>query len=140
MKTLLVIMMFAVSGCSSSNNVQHAGDMEYATAIAFGSVCCGTVPDDFLKAYLKKYNQDHNLKIGADIAGGCGREGEFTILFKLDRKNAAQQAFIGQLHNLVKDTDTKNRNLNTSSGNMEILNDVKASDYAHCRLGVKPWN
>ena len=140
MKYLLVIMVFAASGCSSSNTVLPAKDMEYATAVAFGSVCCGTVSDDFLKAYLIKYNQDHSLKIGADIAGGCGREGEFTILFKLDRKNAAQLVFIGQLHNLIKDTDTKNRNLNTSSGNMEILNDVKSSDYAHCRLGIKPWN
>ena len=132
-------MILFAGGCSSSNGSAPSGDKEYAAAVSFGSVCCGTVSEDFLKAFVKKYNQDRNAKISADLAAGCGKEGEFSILFKLDKQNSDHMEFVVQLEKLVRDVDAKNKAGNSSSGTLEVKNNVKASEFEFCRLGIKPW-
>lgn len=130
--------MFA-AGCSPSNGNVPSVQNEYATSVSFGSVCCGPVSDAFLRSFLKQYNSKEGTKITADIAAGCGREGEFSVLFKLDTQNTKHKDFITQLQKLVADVDAKNKAANNSSGTLEIRNDVKAADFEYCRLGIKPW-
>ncbi|MBC7867826.1 MAG: hypothetical protein H7X88_09865, partial [Gloeobacteraceae cyanobacterium ES-bin-316] len=73
-------------------------------------------------------------------AAGCGKEGEFVILFHLPTNRTADKAkFVAELETLVKNTDEKNKNLRSSSGGMQVLYNVKAADYSYCRLGIKAW-
>jgi hypothetical protein len=60
-----------------------AVDSSYKVAVAFGSRCCGTASSEFLGKFLKDFNRTAAVKVSADIAEGCGREGEFYILFKV---------------------------------------------------------
>ncbi len=132
-------MMLFASSCSSSNGNSNPAVTEYAAVVSFGSVCCGPVSDEFLKSFVKTYNNDQKVNISADIAAGCGREGEFAILFKLDNQNEKHLNFLSELKKTVADADAKNRAGNNSSGTLEVKTDIKATDFEYCRLGIKSW-
>ncbi len=139
MKYLIIAIALFAQGCSSSNGNSTSATGEYVAAVSFGSVCCGTVSDDFLKTFVKKYSSDHNVEIKADVAAACGKEGEFSVLFKNAGGNQDNAAFIKELQQLVSAVDAKNRASSTSSGTLELKQAVNASDFAYCRLGIKPW-
>ena len=113
---------------------------KYSIAVSFGSVCCGTSPSVFLSKFLKNFNAKNKVKVMADIAEGCGREGEFIILVIFPKNNLKKERkFLLELEKLVISTDDKNKKENPSSGRIFLLQDVKETDYDFCRLGVKRW-
>lgn len=139
--------MLIATGCctASKNNLSREGqdsiqDKIYPVVVSFGSVCCGTASDEFLKDFIKTYNKNHSTSINADIAAGCGREGEFVILINIPENNTEKMVFIAELEKIVLENDTKNKSGNSSSGGIEIIKDSKDSDYLHCRQGIKKWN
>lgn len=135
----------SAGACSSSNtdtskttNLQM--DKIYPVAVSFGSICCGTPSDDFLKTFASGFNKKNSVKVTADIAAGCGKEGEFVILFNLpDNQTAINKNFITELEKTVKETDEKNKIANSSSGGMQVLYNIKTAEYSYCRLGIKKW-
>ncbi|HSN60365.1 MAG TPA: hypothetical protein VLR49_05500 [Ferruginibacter sp.] len=142
---LLLAILMSAGACSSSNtdtsktnNLQV--DKIYPVAVSFGSIRCGTPSDDFLKSFADGFNKKNSVKITADIAAGCGKEGEFVILFNLPENNTAiNSSFITELEKTVKETDDKNKKANTSSGVLQMQYNVKTSDNSYCRLGIKKW-
>ena len=136
-----IIGLFACAGNKNhSKNDQIANvavDSSYKVAVAFGSRCCGTVSSDFLGKFLKDFNRIAAVKVSADIAEGCGREGEFYILFKVDEKEKA--LFIEKLIPLVNEEEKINRKKDASSGDVEIKYDVLKTAVDYCRLGVRSW-
>lgn len=136
-----IIGLFACAGNKNhSKNDQIANvavDSSYKVAVAFGSRCCGTVSSDFLGKFLKDFNRIAAVKVSADIAEGCGREGEFYILFKVDEK--VKTLFIEKLIPLVNEEETINRKKDASSGDVEIKYDVLKTAVDYCRLGVRSW-
>lgn len=136
-----IIGLIACAGNKNhSKNDQIANvavDSSYKVAVAFGSRCCGTVSSDFLGKFLKDFNRIAAVKVSADIAEGCGREGEFYILFKVDEK--VKILFIEKLIPLVNEEETNNRKKDASSGDVEIKYDVLKTAVGHCRLGVRSW-
>ncbi len=146
-KYLLLISMLIATGCctASKNNSSPVGkdayqDSIYPVGVVFGSICCGTASDDFLKEFIKAYNNKNSTEIHADIAAGCGREGEFVILINIpENKKTTTTSFIRELEKTVIEKDMQNKLSNSSSGGIEVIKDRKKSDYLHCRLGIKKW-
>lgn len=142
---LFLAILISAGACSSSNadtskTTASQADKKYPVAVSFGSICCGTPSDDFLKTFASGFNKKNSVKITADIAAGCGKEGEFVILFNLpENKTAINSSFIAELEKTVKETDEKNKIANSSSGGMQVLYDIKTGDYNYCRLGIKKW-
>lgn len=143
----LLIAICCITGfiaCAGNKNNAKNNDMEvmkvdsvYTVSVVFGSMCCGTVSSDFLAKFLKDFNTTAAIKVTADIAEGCGREGEFFVLFKVDEKQKAD--FIEKLVPLVNAEETINRKKDASSGGLEIRYNVIKTDVEYCRLGIRPW-
>ena len=139
-------MLIATGCCSASiNNLSQASkdsqqEIIYPVAVVFGSVCCGTASDEFLKDFINAYNKKNGTAINADIATGCGREGEFVILINIPKnKKTSSATFITELEKTVLERDSQNKQGNSSSGGIEVIKESKNSDYLHCRLGIKKW-
>jgi hypothetical protein len=141
MKLFLLIGIFFFSGLYSTTIANGAlQDKKYPVAVSFGSMCCGTATDEFLKSFVEKFNKQNHVKISADKAAGCGREGEFVILFILPKsKKLIENKFINQLGITVKTQDERNKKLNKTSGGMELIFKINSSQYGHCRLGFTKW-
>jgi len=124
---------------SSKNDTMQtvAKDSSYEVLVSFGSRCCGTVSSVFLGKFLKDYNTKAVTKVRADIAEGCGKEGEFFILFKVDMKE--KKKFVEQLVPLVNKEEIKNRAKDENSGDLEIRYDVQKSNIDYCRMGIRVW-
>ncbi len=144
--TILSIISTLIS-CSNSNikNVNIPGSTvtdstAYPLAVSFNSICCGTASSDFLKSFLKLFNQKNKTDIAADIAAGCGREGEFVVLFKLPKTERVNTKFETELKALVEKTNAQNKKANNSSGSIALLQTTHTSDYKNCRLGITPWD
>lgn len=132
-----------VACAGNKNNAKNeamenlSADSTYPVSVVFGSMCCGTVSSDFLAKFLKDFNATATVKVTADIAEGCGKEGEFFVLFKIDEKQKA--SFTEKLMPVVNAEETSNRKKDASSGGLEIRYNVPKTDLEYCRLGIKPW-
>lgn len=143
----LIIGICCITGfaaCAGNKNnakneamVNSGADSTYPVTVVFGSMCCGTVSSDFLAKFLKNFNANTAVKVTADIAEGCGKEGEFFVLFKIDEKQKA--SFTEKLIIVVNAEETSNRKKDPSSGGVEIRYNVSKTDLEYCRLGIKPW-
>jgi hypothetical protein len=140
MKVILALLPFFLINCSKGVTSVAAGtDPVYAVGVSFNSICCGPPSDGFLKSFMKEFTKAHTVKITAVKIAGCGREGEFVVLFGLSKmKEAAKNKFIAELENLIPVQEAANKKASTSSGGLALLHDVKESDYNHCR--IKPLN
>ncbi len=143
-------LLIALIGCSNSKikntsdsataGIAVADNMVYPVAVSFNSICCGTPSSDFLKTFIVQFNQKNNTKISAHIAAGCGKEGEFTVLFNMTENDAANQKFTTELSSLVAKTNDQNKKASTSSGGIALVENAKTADFSFCRLGISAWN
>jgi hypothetical protein len=123
-----------------AQNKTAAAPAVYDVAVSFNSICCGPPSADFLKAFVKKFNQDNKVVLNASIAGGCGREGEFSILFSLGSLKAKPKAkFMAAIKKLVPQQQAKNKAASSSSGNLELSYNTTAADFSNCRSGITKW-
>lgn len=140
MKFFLLIFTLLFNNTNQAVIASPAHDSSYAIGVSFGSMASGPSSDQFLKDYVKKFNKRCKVKITADKFGGCGREGEFVILFPLTKiKKTTRQQFINGLEKLLPAQDAKNKKIKSSSGGFQLLRNVKASEYSHCRMGKSKW-
>lgn len=63
--------------------------VKYDMIVNFTSMCCGTASDDFLQSYVKKFSKKNKVTIPAHKASGCGKEGEYKIMFQLNKLKAS---------------------------------------------------
>ena len=147
MKLLITLgLLSALTSCANSRikNENMAGgnatdSVAYPLAVSFTSICCGTASSDFLKSFVQLFNKKNKTNISADIAAGCGREGEFVVLFRMPDKVAAKRKFETELKVLIEKTKVANKKSNSSSGGIALLQDVHTEDFNNCRLGIAPW-
>jgi hypothetical protein len=115
----------------------------YNIAVYFGSICCGPASPDFLKVFITNFNKKYKVSIMADIASGCGREGEFIVLLDLSNlaknKKKAGIDFYDKLNKLVARETEKNRKASNSSGTLEIMKNISESQFKNCRTAVRKW-
>ena len=141
MKYLLLLFTLLLNNTNQAVVASPTHDSIYAAGVSFGSMCCGTSSDQFLKDYVKKFNKKYKVKITADKFGGCGREGEFVVLFPLTKiKKTTSQQFINGLEKLLPAQDAKNKKIKSSSGGFQLLRNVKAAECNHCRMGKTKWS
>ncbi len=115
-------------------------DKAYGAGVSFNSICCGPPSEEFLKTFVKGFNLSQKVKITADKIAGCGREGEFVILFNTGKMKAdIREKFIADLEKLVPVQEIKNKQAETSSGGVQVVRDVKSSAYSHCRISSQNW-
>lgn len=109
-------------------------------ALYFGSMCCGTIGDEFLKEWLIKFNQDEKTAITADRYSGCGKEGEYIIVIYKNGFNSSKEAkFNIGLEKLIDEEVKKRKAENSSIGSVELRQNPVVEEYTYCRLGSKKW-
>lgn len=136
---LLLGVLCIYPGCVSRTTAQNQ-DGVYAVGVGFNSICCGTPSDDFLKTFVKAFNKNNKVSITADKLAGCGKEGEYVVLFHTQKLGAATgKKFIAELGKLIPLQNIENKKADNSSGGLEILRNVKASAYSHCRISLQNW-
>ncbi len=141
MKYSILLLVTLLTGIiAAAQNKTAAAPAKYDVAISFNSICCGPPSSDFLKDFIKKFNKENKLTLKTLIAGGCGREGEFSILFSLTGvKVKAKAKFMTAIKTLVPQQQAKNKTANNSSGNMELSYNVTTADFSNCRSGITKW-
>ncbi len=133
MKFLLAILLIF------STYISEAQTVQYDVAINFSSIGAGTPSEEFLLKFYKKQKKTFK-RIQAYKAGGCGREGEFSILMNTKGMKAADKtAFYRRLKALVLAEEKKNLLNNTSSGHITTTRKVMSDEFAHCRTGINKW-
>ena len=106
--------------------------------VAFGSMCCGTASNDFLKAYIKKFNSSSKDGIKGWLLGGCGREGEYKILLSFATlKESEKLKLVEEIKNLIDEQNKKNKAVNASSGSINITTNLAATNFEYCRGQLK---
>jgi hypothetical protein len=136
---MLSIFFFNDNGGATPASQNH--DQVYGAGVGFNSICCGPPSDQFLKTFVKKFNKTNKVKITADKIAGCGREGEYVVLFHTQKlKAATRKKFISELEKLIPLQEIKNKKADSSSGHLEVLRDVKLSAYEHCRIKSQRWS
>ncbi len=112
----------------------------FDVVVSFGSICCGTASDDFLKTFIKKFNKTHKVKIPSYKASGCGKEGEYKIMFSTVKlKPALNKKFLCDLKFLTEKQDAKNKAKDSSSGTINLDYNAVLDDVRYCRGGIARW-
>lgn len=142
MKYLFIFFAAMITGTiANGQNKKVALPTKFDVAVSFNSICCGPPSSDFLKDFVKKFNKENKLTLKTFIAAGCGREGEFSILFSLTGVKAKPKAkFMAAIKTLIPQQQAKNKTANTSSGNLESLYDVTPEEFSNCRSGITKWD
>ncbi|MEJ7627811.1 MAG: hypothetical protein WKF35_13180 [Ferruginibacter sp.] len=134
---LSALLLFSLAVIGQETNKKR---VNYETAVSFGSMCCGTASDDFLKDFHKKFNKTNKVVIPAFIASGCGKEGEYKVLFSLIKlKPLVKKKFLNELSTLITKQGKKNRDKNSSSGTISIEKNLVRTELDFCRGGIKKW-
>jgi len=106
--------------------------------VSFGSMCCGTASDDFLKDYIKKFNINSKDDIKGWLLGGCGREGEYKILLSFNTLKEPEKLKLNEeLKNLIDEQNKKNKVVNASSGSISISTNPATANFENCRGQLK---
>jgi hypothetical protein len=114
---------------------------KYDVVVSFGSMCCGTASDDFLKDFIKNCYAKNRDTIRGWVLNGCGREGEYKILFSLTALEKSKKTrFIDRLAILIDEQNKKNKAVNASSGSVSMKTDLPLADFDYCRGDLKLWN
>jgi hypothetical protein len=138
-----IILLFLVSLINIFANAQpaSANSEKYDVVVSFGSICCGTVSDDFLVDFIKQVNCKNKVTIQGWQLGGCGREGEFKILFLLNKLNAsAKKKLITGLKKLVPEQNNKNKKAKANSGPISINFNFPTKQLENCSGQLTKWN
>ena len=141
MKIIFALLTIFLINCNKAAiPVGAGGNTVYPIGISFNSICCGPPSEDFLKTFVNKFNKANNVKITADKIAGCGREGEFVVLFGLGSiKIATREKFIAEVEQLIPVQEAANKSASTSSGGLAVLHNAKSSEYNHCRIKSQNW-
>jgi hypothetical protein len=133
---LLSSILLAMTFSSQAND----GTKTYPIAVSFGSMAGGPVDDAFLKKWTLNFNRVNKTKVTAVKYGGCGREGEFAIMFNTGKMSGDQRKkFFNELSAAIKKQEKINRAADKRAGNMDLQYNVNSAEYDHCRLGAKNW-
>lgn len=114
--------------------------VNYAVVVSFGSMCCGTASDDFLKDFIKEFNRKNKVIINVWQMSGCGREGEYKILFSLDKLKVTKKTkLIAALKKLIPKQNEKNKAEKASSGLISLDYNLTANKLENCRGQLTKW-
>ena len=137
-----MIIFFSLLFCITLNaqNIKNTEPVKYDVIVSFGSMCCGTASGDFLKEYVKNYNCKNKDTVNGWLLNGCGREGEYKILFSLAALTDSQKKELkGELKTLIDEQNKKNKTVNASSGSISLGYDLPITNFEYCRGELTEW-
>jgi hypothetical protein len=139
MKFAVTLFLFLLQFGSANAQTAKPGTVsKYDMVVSFGSMCCGTASDDFLKTYIKKITTTSTNVIKGWILGGCGREGEYKILLSFGTlKESEKLKLIEELKNLIDEQNKKNKAVNASSGSINFTTNFATTNFEYCRGELK---
>jgi hypothetical protein len=143
MKNLIfsIALLISIAGCAQIKKATMPD--KYDVAVSFNSVSAGPPSSGFLKNFVKSFNHENKVTLQAFQKGGCGREGEYYVLFSLKNiKENLQSSFKKQLEELIPKVNEETRLKNPSKGPVQFVNEINVSELQHCRgeLGVWDYN
>ena len=131
--------MLLATICVTAQSIKNI-TQKYDVAVSFGSMCCGTAQSDFLANYIKLFNRTNKVILNAWQLDGCGREGEFKILFSLDKLSASKKKkLLSSLKKLIPEQNNKNKKIKASSGPISIDYDLPVNQLENCRGQLTKW-
>lgn len=113
---------------------------KFEVVVAFASMGTGTSSDSFLKIFVKKFNKKNKVNIPAYKVSGCGREGEYNILFSLAKlKRSLTTKFTRELKSEIEKQVLKNKSNDQNSGDISLGYNKQLSDFGNCREEAVIW-
>ncbi len=126
---------------ANATTIINSTSVNYGVVVSFGSMCCGTASDDFLKNFVKEFNFKNKVTINAMQVGGCGREGEYKILFSIEKlKEVKKIKFVAALKKLIPAQNDKNKTVKPNSGTITLDYDLPLNKLGNCRGQLTKWN
>lgn len=136
--TFFFFMLIAFK--ANSNTIINTASVNYGVVVSFGSMCCGAASDDFLKNFVKEFNTKNKVDISAMQLGGCGREGEYKILFSFEKlKESKKIKFVAALKKLIPEQNEKNKIVKASSGPISLEYNLPLDKLENCRGQLTKW-
>lgn len=140
MKYLSILLFSCMLQTPANSQPDTAAVEKYEIAVSFGSMCCGPVSDAFLKDFIRQFSSKNKVIIPALQIGGCGREGEFKILFSVKKLNASgKKKLLAGLKKLIPQENEKNKKLKAGSGPVSLEYDLPKSQLVNCRGELTKW-
>ncbi len=140
MKYLGVFCLFLMLYTITYSQTDSILPEKYEVVASFGSMCCGPVADTFLKTYIKQFALKNKVSVRVWQKAGCGREGEFKIVFSLvNLPGAAKKKLLKGLKKLVRDQNDKNKKLHSNSGLVSLVYDMPTGELTNCRGQLTIW-
>ncbi|MBC7511854.1 MAG: hypothetical protein H7320_24410 [Ferruginibacter sp.] len=137
---IIFFFFMLVAFKANANTIINTQSINYSVVVSFGSMCCGTASDDFLKNFVKQFNTKNKVVISAMQVGGCGREGEYKILFSLEKlKEAKKIKFVTALKKLIPEQNEKNKTVKASSGPVTLDYNLPFNKLENCRGQLTKW-
>jgi hypothetical protein len=135
------IFLFAfILNLMTLSSIANDGTKTYPVAVAFGSMASGPVSDAFLKKWTLNFNRVNKTKVTAVKYGGCGREGEYAVMFNTGKMSGEKRKkFLTELSSVIRKQEKLNRSADKHAGNMDLQYNVNSAEYDHCRLGAASW-
>jgi hypothetical protein len=132
---LLIFLIFL-----SCNNMNiDSKDPVFDVAVSFNSMGTGTPGDAYLQELYTSHKKKHKLQ--AYKAAGCGREGEFFILFSTNGMSPEDRnTFVKEVELQVDANNKANKARDENSGSMEVIHTITKETVAHCRIPLSKWD
>lgn len=140
MKYILTFFLFASLHIQAHSQPDSFSLEKYDVVVSFGSMCCGPVSDEFLKDFIQQFNKKNKVAVQAWQITGCGREGEFKILFSLTKLNTAvKKKFLSCVKKIVPEQNDKNKKFKASSGPISIDYNFPKAGLPNCMGQLAIW-
>ena len=140
MKRVTVFFCCIALIISLSTTAQNKIPAKFAVVVSFGSMAGGPSSDSFLQSFIKKFTKKYAVKMTGYKAAGCGREGEFNILFSTaGLKSSTKKKFINDINTTVTTQEKKNKAKDENSGIISVEYNKTKSDFSYCREGIAVW-
>ena len=140
MKKVIFVLCFMAINISLLASEHLKIPSKFDVAVSFGSMAGGPSSDLFLKNFSKKFAKKYSVSIIGYKASGCGREGEFNILYSLTTlKSAVKKKFLAEIKTAVVAEEKKNKAKDENSGNITVEYNKTKDDFSFCRDGIKIW-
>ncbi len=140
MKRITFILCCVYINVSLFAGTQVKVPSKFDVIVSFGSMASGPSSDVFLKSFIKRFAKKHGVNMIGYKAAGCGREGEFNILFSLTGlKSSVKKKFLSELNASVVAQEKKNKQKDENSGNIILDYNKNKNDFSYCRESIKIW-
>lgn len=102
--TAIAVISLGIFIYLRSRVIAIPSDGENTVTVNFSSICCGPPSDSFLRDYVDNFQTIHHLTIPSEYVSTCGLEGDYKVVFGLDRLDQnSRDEFLTNLNTKVNE-------------------------------------